>query len=129
MSLHWEAEWGLDVACIGGWDFVGVSRITGGCRAQPEISVSCWVLGSYEAGVEGSGEGLIGGALDEGPAVGKYRYGLGASLETEEEAVVGYFSVGLETALEVCEIYGAMMFVDLYGVSATEGDLRAVFSS
>ena len=41
-------------------------------------------LGADEAGVEGSGDGGVGGALDEGATVGKEGDGVGATAETEE---------------------------------------------
>ncbi len=43
--------------------------------------------GADEAGVEGAGEGDVGGALDEGAAVGEEGEGVGRTLEAEEEVV------------------------------------------
>ena len=43
--------------------------------------------GADEAGVEGAGEGDIGGALDKTAAVGKEGEGVEATFEAEEEVV------------------------------------------
>jgi hypothetical protein len=81
-----------------------------------------------EAGVEGSGEGDVGGSLDETAAVGEEGEGVGWALETEEEIVEADFlniAVGSEAVAHGGEVDGAMVLVDLYGVSAAEGDVRA----
>jgi hypothetical protein len=85
-------------------------------------------LGADEAGVEGAGEGDIGGALDETAAVGEEGEGVGWALEAEEEVVETDVAVGEETVTHGGEIYGAVMLVDLDGVAAAEGDVRAAYA-
>ena len=83
---------------------------------------------AYEAGVEGTGEGYIGSALNKGAAVGEKGNGVGRPLEAEEEIVEADSAVGGEAISHGVEVDGAMMLVDLDGVAATEGDVRAAFS-
>ena len=90
-----------------------------------------WSSGADEAGVEGAGEGDVGGALDETAAVGKESEGVEAALEAEEEVVEAEFldiAVGGEAIAHGGEVDGAVMLVDLDGVAAAEGDVRAAFS-
>jgi hypothetical protein len=81
--------------------------------------------GADEAGVEGAGEGDVGGALDETAAVGEEGEGVGWVLEAEEEIVETDGAVGAEAVAHGAEIYWAVMLVDLDGVAAAEGDVRA----
>src|ERR1700723_4306672 len=52
--------------------------------------------GADEAGVEGAGEGDVGGALDEGAAVGEESEGVGWAFEAEEKIVEADGAVGKE---------------------------------
>jgi hypothetical protein len=90
-----------------------------------------WRSGAYEAGVEGAGEGDVGGALDETAAVGEEGEGVGWALEAEEEIVEAEFpNVGLggEAVAHGGEVDGAVMLVDLDGVAAAEGDVGTTFA-
>ena len=87
-----------------------------------------WRSGAYEAGVEGAGEGDVGGALDETAAVGEEGEGVGRAFEAEEEVVEADFSVGEEAGAHGGEVYGAVVLVDLDGVAAAEGDVRAALA-
>jgi hypothetical protein len=81
-----------------------------------------------EAGVEGAGEGDICGALNETAAVGKEGKGVEAALEAEEQVIEADFlniAVGGEAVAHGGEVYGAVVLVDLDGVAAAEGDMRA----
>ena len=69
--------------------------------------------GTYEAGVEGTGEGYIGSSLNEGAAVGEESDGVGWSLKAEQEVVEPDGAVGGETVAHRCEVYGTMVLVDL----------------
>ena len=82
-----------------------------------------WRSGAYEAGVEGAGEGDVGGALDETAAVGEEGEGVGWPIESEEEVVEADFSVREEAVAHGGEVYGAVVLVDLDGVAAAEGDV------
>ena len=87
--------------------------------------------GADEAGVEGAGEGDVGGALDEGAAVGEEGEGVGAAAEAEEEVVeaeVVDVGVGSEAGAHGGEVDGAVVLVDLDGVAAAEGDVGAAFA-
>ena len=44
--------------------------------------------GADEAGIEGAREGDVGGALDEGAAVGKDGEGVGRALKAQQQATV-----------------------------------------
>src|SRR6266851_2962294 len=88
----------------------------------------CGGSGADEAGVEGAGEGDVGGALDDGSAVGEEGEGVGWVLEAEEEVVIADGAVGAEAVTHGGEVDGAVMLVDLDGVAAAEGDVRAAFS-
>ena len=84
--------------------------------------------GSDEAGVEGAGEGDVGGALDEGAAVGEEGDGVGWALEAEEEIVETDLTVGGEAVAHGGEVHGTAVLVDLNGVAAAEGDVRAALA-
>jgi hypothetical protein len=86
------------------------------------------LLGADEAGVEGTGERDVGGALDDGSAVGEEGEGVGWTLEAEEKVVKADGSVGEEAVAHGGEVDGAVMLVDLDGVSAAEGDVGAAFA-
>ena len=87
--------------------------------------------GADEAGVEGAGDGDVGGALDDGAAVGEEGEGVGAAAEAEEEVVgaeVLNVGVGAEAGAHGGEVDGAVMLVDLDGVAAAESDVGAVLA-
>ena len=91
----------------------------------------CRGLAADEAGVEGAGEAGVGGALDEGAAVGEDGEGVGRVGEAEEEAVgacVLNLAEALETGFQLGEIQGVVVLVDLDGVAAAEGDVGALVS-
>jgi len=50
------------------------------------------------------------------------------AIEAEEEIVEADGSVGLETVSHSGEVDGAVVFVDLDGVTAAEGDVRAALA-
>ena len=69
--------------------------------------------------------------MDDGAAVGKQGEGVGAATEAEEQIVASkVFNLGVrrEAATEGGEIDGAMVFVDLDGVAATESNVSAALS-
>ena len=87
--------------------------------------------GADEAGVEGAGDGDVGGALDDGAAVGEEGEGVRAAAEAEEEVVGAQglnVRVGAEAGLQGGEVDGAVVLVDLDGVAAAEGDVGAVLA-
>jgi hypothetical protein len=83
---------------------------------------------TYEAGIEGTGEGYIDRSLNEGAAIGEESDGVGWALKAEQEVVEADDSVGGETVAHGGEVHGTMVFVDLDGVAAAEGDVGAAFS-
>ena len=97
-----------------------------------ELSVNrssvCWKLAADEAGVEGAGEADVRGALDESSAVGKDREGVRGVGEAQEEAVGADGAQGFEAGLQLGEVEGEVVLVDLNGVAAAEGDVGALVS-
>src|SRR5256885_9402418 len=85
-------------------------------------------LASHKPRVQAAGDTLVGGAFDDGPAVGEEGDFVGGAPEFQDEIVVLYLAVGSEPGGHFCEIYGAVALVDLDGVAATERDLGAAFS-
>jgi hypothetical protein len=83
---------------------------------------------TYEASVEGTGEGYIGRSLNESAAIGEERDGVWWSLEPQEEVVETNISVWGEAVAHGVEVYGAMVLVDLDGVAAAESDVGTAFS-
>ena len=83
---------------------------------------------TYEAGVEGTGEGYIGRSLNEGSTIGKEGDGVGRALEAEQDLVESDVAVGEEAVAHGGEVDGAVMLVDLDGVAAAEGDVGTAFS-
>ena len=53
---------------------------------------------------------------------------MGWAVEAEEEIVEADGTVGLEAVTHGGEVDGALVLVDLNGVTAAEGDVRAAFS-
>ena len=91
----------------------------------------CDFLCTDEAGVEGAGDGDVGGAVDESAAVGEDGEGVRPAAEAEEE-IVGAEGVDVgvlrEAGFEGGEVDGAMVLVYLDGVAAAEGDVGAILS-
>jgi hypothetical protein len=83
--------------------------------------------GADEAGVEGAGEGDVGGALDEGAAVGEEGEGVGWAFEAEKQVVEADGAVGGKAVAHSGEVDGAVVLVDLDGVAAAEGDVGTAF--
>ena len=94
-------------------------------RPQATLKQDNIVSGAYEAGVEGAGEGDVGGALDKTAAVGEEGEGVGWAVEAEEEVVEADGTVGLEPVAHGGEVDWAVVLVDLDGVAAAEGDVGA----
>ncbi len=91
----------------------------------------CVRSGADEAGVEGAGDGDVGGALHDGAAVGEDGEGVRAAAETEEEVVgAEVLNVGVagEAGAQGVEVDGAVVLVDLHGVAAAESDVGAVLA-
>ena len=72
--------------------------------------------------------GDVGGALNEGAAVGEDGDGVGRALEAEQEAVGADRAEGSELCGERGEVDGARVLVNLYRVAAAERDVRAAFA-
>jgi len=85
-------------------------------------------LTAEEAGVEGACEADVGGALDEGAAIGEDGEGVGVVGEAEEEAVGADGAERLQAGFELGEVEGVVVLVDLDGVAAAEGDVGALIS-
>ena len=84
--------------------------------------------GADEASIEAAGEGDVGGAVDEGSAIGKDGEGVGAAMKAKQEGVgadVCDLGMGGEACLHGGEIDGPVVLVDLDGVAAAEADMRA----
>jgi hypothetical protein len=84
--------------------------------------------GTYEAGIQRTREGYIGGSLNEGAAIGEESNRVGWSFEPQEEIVETDVAVWGETVAHGVEVDWAMMLVDLDGVASAESDVRAAFS-
>ena len=85
-------------------------------------------LAADEAGVERAREADVGGALDEGTAVGEDGDCVGRVVEAKEKAVGADLTKGVEACLECGEIDGAVVLVDLDGIAAAEGDVGALIA-
>ena len=84
--------------------------------------------GAYKASVKGTGEGYVGCALNEGAAIGEESDGVGGPLETEEKVVEADFAMDCKAIAHGGEVDRAVVFVNLDGVAAAEGDVRAAFA-
>ena len=79
-----------------------------------EIDFDRWNRsGADEAGVEGAGEGDVGGALDDGAAIGEEGEGVGRALEAKEKIVEANVSVRGEAVAHGGEVYWTVVLVDL----------------
>ena len=66
--------------------------------------------------------------MNEAAAVGEESEDVRGSLEAQEEVVEADGAVGLEAIAHGGEVDGAVVFMDLDGVSAAEGDVRTAFA-
>src|SRR5580658_5081534 len=85
-------------------------------------------LTPYISCVEAARDGSVGGAFDDGAAVGEEGHFVGVVPEFQDEVVVADPAVGLETAVHFGEVDGALAFMDLHGIPATKGDVRTAFA-
>ncbi len=69
------------------WIEMAMTEVKVVCAAVDALDVRCADQDADEAGVEGAGEGDVGGALDDGAAVGEEGEGVGSAAEAEEEVV------------------------------------------
>ncbi len=86
------------------------------------------MLGTDETSVEGAGENGVGGALDQGSAVGEDGDRLFAAAKAKQQGVgaeVVDLGLASERGLERGKIERALMLVDLDGVASAECDVRA----
>ena len=70
--------------------------------------------------------------MDEGATIGEQGEGEGAAAEAEQERVganVRYIRVGGERGLQGGEVDGTVVLVDLDGIAAAQGDVRAMGAS
>ena len=94
-------------------------------KLRPYQKLRNFICGTDVAGVEGAGDGGIGGAFEDGAAVGKDGHFVGRDAGAQEEIVAADISDGAgEAMLQLCEIERAGVFVDLNGVAAAHGDVR-----
>ena len=75
-------------------------------------------LRTDKAGVEAAGQGNVSGSVDERASVREERQGVRSTLETQQEPIEFHFAVGLQTALQLGKIDGAVVFMNLHGVAA-----------
>ena len=119
---------GFRVRSCARFGFFGACWIFGACVPCRLWGVSERRLYADEAGVEGAGQDGVGGALNDGSAVGEEAKGVGSAAKSQEEAIgaeVGDLGEGGEAAVHRGEIERAVVLVDLDGVAAAEGDVRA----
>ena len=85
-------------------------------------------LSSYVASVEAAGDRGVGGAFDNGAAIGEKCHLVGLVPEFQDEVVVADHAMRLEAAVHLCEIDGALALMDLHRIPATERDVRSAFT-
>ena len=66
--------------------------------------------------------------MHDSAAIRKERDGVRWALKSQQHGVESYGAVRGETLAHGFEVDGAMAFVDLHGVAATERDVGAAFS-
>ena len=86
-------------------------------------------LASYVARVQTAGDGGVGGAFDDGAAVGEESYLVGVVPEFQDEIVVTHYAVRLKATVHGGEVDRALALMNLHGISATQRDMRAGFAS
>jgi hypothetical protein len=82
-------------------------------RISKELAKSDFDSRSDEARVEGACQRHIGGALNDGAAIGEEGQGVGAALEAEKKIVEPDLSVGREAIAHGSEVDGTMMLMNL----------------
>src|SRR5258708_21520491 len=71
----------------------------------------------------------ICGPFDDGATVGEEGHLVGVATELQDEVVMADCAVRLESAIEFDEVDWALPLMDLHGISAAQGDVRAALSS
>src|SRR5581483_8947096 len=84
---------------------------------------------SYVSGIQAAGDGGVRGALDDGAAVGEESQLVGFTPEFQNEVIVPDSAVRSQAQLHFREVDRAVAFVNLDGVPAAQGDVRAAFAS
>jgi len=85
-------------------------------------------LTSYIASVEAAGDRRVGGALDDGAAIGEKCHLVGLVPEFQDEIIVADEAMRLEAAVHLCEVNGTLALMDLHRIPATERDVRSAFT-
>lgn len=84
--------------------------------------------GTDVAGVQGTRDGRVFCALQNGAAIGENRHLIRVDTKTEQEFVVADVGDGDgKPLLQCCQIQRATALVNLYGISAAESDVRLGF--
>ena len=93
---------------------------------QPSAQYSTHLahLAADETGVEAAGNGGIGGAFDDGAAVGEEGHLVGGVPEFQDEVIVADRAVGLKAEAHLCEVDRALALMDLHGIPAAQRDVR-----
>ena len=81
-------------------------------------------LASDIAGIETARDGGVGGAFDDGATVGEQGHLIGVVPEFQDESVVADGAVGLEAAVHLGEVDGALALMDLHGIPPAQRDMR-----
>src|SRR6202034_3031913 len=113
-------------------------------KTQPQASAAAWgklcpdarhravtftrPLASYITCIQAAREGRVGGAFDDGATIGKQRHLVGVVPEFQDEVVVTDCAVGLEATVQLGEVNGPLALMDLHGIPAAQGDVRAAFA-
>src|SRR5438270_4017647 len=83
---------------------------------------------SDESRIQTARYGGIRSAFDDGATIGKEGELVRLTPEFQDKAVVLHHSMGLEARSHLPEVYRALPLVNLYRVSAAQGNLRASFA-
>ena len=75
-------------------------------------------LAAYEAGVEAPSYGGVGGAFDNGAAIGEQGHLVGLVPELEDEVVAADSAVGLQSPIHLGEVDGTLPLMNLHRISA-----------
>src|SRR3569833_2020090 len=82
-------------------------------------------VSSQIAGIDAAGDAGVGGAFDDGAAVGEYGDLVLAIVEAQREFVGAHLAEACEPGGEFRQIEGALALGDLDGVASAEADGRA----
>src|SRR5258706_16466327 len=85
-------------------------------------------LATDVAGVETAGDRGIGGAFDDGAAVGKQRHLIGIAPKLQDKLIVSDIAERGQTGGDFGEVDGGLAFVNLHRISAAEGDVGSALS-